>query len=532
MIKILDCTLRDGGYVNDFQFGKSAIKKIIYQLTEANIDIIECGFLEDCEYSENTTIFNCVEQIKPFIPSNRKKSLYVAMACYGEYSLDKLSDYDGTSIDGVRVTFHYDEIDEALAYCKEIQNKGYKLFVQPVGTTSYTDEQLISLIQKVNEINPYSFYMVDTLGLMDKDDVLRMFYLVNHNLNKNINIGFHSHNNLQLSFSNCQQFMHLGTDRIISLDSSVYGMGRGAGNLNTELITNYLNNHLIHKYEIEPLLEIVDEFLLHIKEKYEWGYSVPYYLAAINGCHPNYASYLSNKQTLTVKAISTILRTIELEKRALFDKNFIEHKYKEYQEREIDDSSTISELKQIISDRNILLMAPGHSLISNQKKIEDYIAKENCIVISVSFIPDFIETDYVFLSNNKRYNTTFNPLKKDIKLIHTSNIQTENFSAFVINYSSLLNEEDIIIDNSALMALNLLVRLKPQKIYLAGLDGYSSDKENYYAERLDLIQNRENIVLQNNAMKNKIADLCKKMNMEFITPSMYEKIYKNDFIIV
>ena len=522
MIKILDCTLRDGGYVNDFQFGKNAIKKIICQLTEANIDIIECGFLEDCQYDENKSIFNSVEEIKSFIPQNRKNSMYVAMACYGEYDLNKLSNYDGTSIDGIRVTFHYNEIDEALNYCRKIQEKGYKIFVQPVGTTSYTDEQLISLIKNVNKLQPYSFYLVDTLGLMNQEDIMRMFYLINHNLDKSINMGFHSHNNLQLSFSNCQIFVRLKTDRTISLDSSVYGMGRGAGNLNTELIANFINDNLSRKYVIEPILEIVDEFIVHIKEKYEWGYSVPYYLAAINGCHPNYASYLNDKQTLPVKSISTILRMIETENRALFKKEIIEQKYKDFQEREIDDLLTIDKLKQIISARNILLIAPGHSLIENQKKIEEYIAKENCLVISVSFVPDFIKTDYVFLSNSKRFNTTFNLLEKNINLIHTSNIKNENTNAFVINYSSLLNEEDIIMDNSALLALNLLLLLNPQKIYLAGLDGYQTDKENYYAERLNLIQKRENIIVQNKAMKNKITELCKKMNINFITSSLYE----------
>jgi 4-hydroxy 2-oxovalerate aldolase len=278
----------------------------------------------------------------------------------------------------------------------------------------------------------------------------------------------------------------------------------------------------LKQYIIEPLLEIVDEFIAHIRTKYEWGYSVPYYLAAINGCHPNYASYLSKKQTLPVKSISTILRMIEMGKRSLFDKQLIEQNYKEYQEREIDDTPAINELKQVVANRNILLIAPGHSLVSHQKKIADCLTTDNCIVISVSFVPDFIETDYVFLSNNKRYSTTFNPQKKHIKLIHTSNIQTENDTVFLINYSSLLNEEAIIMDNSSLMLLNLLKLLKPAKVFLAGLDGYLPDKTNYYAERLNLQQDKENIGLQNKAMKNKILELSHKINIEFITPSLYK----------
>ena len=89
-IQILDCTLRDGGYINDFAFGSKGIRKIISQLTQARIDIIECGFLEDGEYDENASVFNQVEQISRFIPTDHKESMHVAMACYGEYSLEQL----------------------------------------------------------------------------------------------------------------------------------------------------------------------------------------------------------------------------------------------------------------------------------------------------------------------------------------------------------------------------------------------------------------------------------------------------------
>ena len=84
-------------------------------------------------------------------------------------------------------------------------------------------------------------------------------------------MGFHSHNNLQLSFSNSQEFFEYVGDRVISLDASIYGMGRGAGNLNTELIANYVNDREGHMYAIEPLLEVVDEFIIHIRQKHEWG---------------------------------------------------------------------------------------------------------------------------------------------------------------------------------------------------------------------------------------------------------------------
>lgn len=519
-IQILDCTLRDGGYINDFDFGEIGIKRIIEKLTLAGIDIIETGFLEDTEYNPDYSLYNTVEQITEFIPKDRGRSMYVAMACYGEYNIDQLSEYDGKSIDGIRVTFHYNEIDEALEYCHRIQEKGYKVFVQPVGTSSYTDGQLLALIKKVNEMRPYSFYLVDTLGLMHKEEVLRFFYLINHNLANSIHIGFHSHNNLQLSFSNCQALSSVETDRVISLDSSVYGMGRGAGNLNTELIANYLNEHNKASYEIEPLLEIVDEHIVKIKREHEWGYSVPYYLAAINGCHPNYAAYLSGKNTLNVKCISAILHMIEPEHRSLFDKKLIEEKYLQFQSHEINDEDAIAQLSTRISNRNVLLLAPGESIKTNVEKIIGSVKNDECIVISTSFVPEFIDTDFVFLSNLRRYNNTFNPTRKKINLILTSNIKVSD-EAIQVNYSSLLNSDDRVRDNSTLMLLNLLMKLKPAKIFIAGMDGYSVDRSNYYLDRLTIEHDRDDIEELNNSISKRLKQIGNQLDIHFLTPTLY-----------
>ncbi len=520
-IQILDCTLRDGGYVNDFHFGRYAIGKIISQLTESGIDVVECGFLEDGEYNADESLFQTVEQISQFIPANRKHSLYVAMACYGEYDIAQLTPFDGSSIDGIRVSFHHNEIAEGIRFCHQVKEKGYKIFIQPVGTTSYTKDQLLFLIQQVNELNPYALYFVDTLGLMHKEDVLRFYNFIDQHLSPTIRLGFHSHNNLQLSFSNCQALIHHVSGRTLLLDASVYGMGRAAGNLNTELITNYLNEHVSRRYEIEPILEIVDEFILRIRENFSWGYSVPYYLAAINGCHPNYATYLSGKQTLTVRNISAILRMIEPDKRSLFDKNLAENKYLEFQSRKIDDREAVKQLEQVIADRNVILLAPGPTTSICHNEICRTIAANDCISISVGFVPDDIDCDFTFLSNLKRYNTIFNEKPLQSRLIHTSNIRIEQQDKIVLDYSSLLNESDDIIDNSAMMALNLLTKLHPKKVFLAGLDGYKYGEANYAQADLRQEQDKDRFEKLNNAIRDRISELKEKLIIEFVTPSLY-----------
>ena len=261
-IQVLDCTLRDGGYCNNCRFGFDNEKKIVHGLIEANIDIIECGFLMNTvKYDKDVTKFTSIKEAARIIPRNKEGKIFVMLTDYGKYHLEDLPEYDGTSVDGLRVAFHKKNRLAALDECKKIKAKGYKIFVQAMVSLSYTDEEFLDLIHRVNELEPYAFYIVDSFGMMKRKDLIRLFYLVEHNLKEKIKIGFHSHNNMQLAYSNAQSLVDLHSDRELIIDSSVYGMGRGAGNLNTELFVQYLNDNADGNYDIKPLLSIIDEIL-------------------------------------------------------------------------------------------------------------------------------------------------------------------------------------------------------------------------------------------------------------------------------
>lgn len=526
-IKLLDCTLRDGGYINNWNFGEKSIKKVIEKLSQSNIDIIECGFIRDKEFNEDVSVFNDVTKIKGFINPKNKNITYVGMIDVPYISIDKIGQWDGTSIDGIRLTFHENEIEEAMEYGKILMEKGYKLFIQPVGTTSYSDSNLLQLINRVNEIKPYAFYLVDTLGIMYKNDLLRMYHLIDNNLDKSISIGFHSHNNLQLSFSNAQELLMLHTKREIIIDSSVFGMGRGAGNLCTELITQYINENIEEKYNVVPLLEIIDEHLSKFSTEAQWGYSVPYYIAAVNNCHPNYASYLMNKQTITVKSINAILKQIPKEKRDIYDSNYIEDLYINHQIHLVNDSNELETIKNLIANRKVLILAPGKSIETQKDRIDSFVKEDSPFVMSVNFIPESFEVNSVFISNLRRFNRLCDVIEKEANqtlLITTSNIpESKEYSSFVVNYSDLLVDNPIISDNAGLMLINLLNKLSITDVYLAGFDGFSLDKSvNYFST--ELINNAEldQLVKKNEAIRKQLQFVDKSMNINFLTSTIYD----------
>lgn len=525
-IRVLDCTLRDGGYINDWNFGEKNIIRIINHLTEAKLEIIECGFLSNKNpYNRNKSIFDSLNRIAEYIPKDRWKSKYVCMINYGEYDIDDIPEFDGKSIDGIRVVFHKKDVKEAINFCEKLSKKGYMLFIQPMVTINYSDIELLKLVEEVNKIKPYAFYIVDSFGVMKKNDLLRMFYLIDNNLNKNINVGYHSHNNLQLAYSNAQSLVEIDTNRIRIIDSSVFGMGRGAGNLNTELFIQHINEHMDGNYKIYPLLTIIDEVLNNIYSKNYWGYSLPYYLSSTFNCHPNYASYLSEKNTLTVKSINEILDIIENGKKDEFDKNYVEELYLDYQRNYIDDKECVENLKKIFANKNIVVIAPGSSIDKYYEKVRNVVEEKDTIVISVNFVSRKFNCDFVFVSNEKRFNRIVENKKIDkekTNLIVTSNISFTNDNIININYNNLINNISSVRDNATLMLLKLLVNLNIKKILLAGFDGYSYDEvNNYVDEDMILATSRDTMQKLNEGVAIVLTRLCKDIDIEFITPTRY-----------
>lgn len=525
-IKILDCTLRDGGYINNFSFGAKSIKNIIKKLTDASIDIVECGFLRSDANDKDCSLYPDIESIASYIQKKKTNVMYVAMLQYGKISNEEIVKYDGKSIDGIRLTFHEHEIQEALTLGKQLQEKGYKVFMQPVGTTTYTDETLLKLISEINKMKPYAFYMVDTLGTMYKKDLLRMFFLIDHNLDSKIAIGFHSHNNLQLAFSNAMELMQMNTQRQIIIDSSVYGMGRGAGNLCTELITHYINENIALKYNNLDILEVIDQYIKPLRRQFAWGYDVVYYIASVNGCHPNYAQYLLNLQTLHVQDIHAILNNMNLEKKALYDKEYIEEQYLKYMNHYIDDKAVIDRFSKIMGNKKILILAPGKSINYVGDEIGKIIEKEQYLVISVNFVPSHIPVDIVFMSNMKRYENMealLSCITDKTEIIITSNIRNHGKGQVsVINYSEYLNEEQIIVDNAGVMCINFVRKLGCSDILLAGFDGFSSQLNNNYCED-NMIMNvdEERLQSMNEAFSRKLKQMRQVININFLTDSMY-----------
>ncbi len=522
-IQALDCTLRDGGYCNDCHFGFENEKKIVSGLMEANIDIIECGFfMNTVKYDKDHTRFTSLDQVAQIIPEKRDGKIFVMLADHGKFVPEDLPVYDGTSVDGLRVAFHKKDRLAGLDDCRKVKEKGYKVFIQAMVSVSYTDEEFLDLIRRVNEVEPYAFYIVDSFGMMKKKDLTRLFYMVEHNLKKTIKIGFHSHNNMQLAYSNAQSLVHIQTDRDLIIDSSVYGMGRGAGNLNTELFVEYLNENADGQYVLKPLLTIIDEILNNFYQRNHWGYSLPNYLSAAHNAHPNYAGYLDDKKTLTVEDMNEIFDMMDEDKRLSYDKDYIEEVYVRYMATGRVQEAHKTELKDKLVGKKVLLIAPGKSSVDEVEKIIGFAVKDDVVSISVNFDYAKVETDFIFLSNLRRFREL--ETDKRSKCIVTSNIPADNVY-LQTKYKDLLTDIEAVKDNAGLMAIKFLMDYEVKEIYLAGFDGYAHDvKENYGDRQMALITRNAVLDAMNEGMTAVMRQYSKDVDIHFLTDEKHVRI--------
>lgn len=528
-IEVLDCTLRDGGYCNNWNFGKKNIYKIIKSLLDAKIDVIECGFLNNTvNYNSDRTQFSDIRTISAFLPFNSElkdlkasfsNTMFVAMINFGQYNPEDLPEHDNSLIDGIRIAFHKKDRIEALKVCDEIINKGYKVFIQPMYSMSYSDTEFVELINLFNDINPYAFYIVDSFGTMKKKELMRFFYLCENNLKDSIKLGFHSHNNLQLAYSNSQDLLRENSKRNLIIDSSVYGMGRGAGNLNSELFLEYLNENYEKSYNIKPLLNIIDEVLNIFYEENHWGYSLPNYLSASHMAHPNYGIYYASKNTLTVQAMDDIFSWMPDDKKIVFDKDYAEELYLKFMTTGKTQLENLKSFQNKVKGKTILLIAPGKSAKTEEMKIISESEKKDVISVSINYDYDKIKNNMIFLSNLKRYKEL--PFESRNRTIVTDNISGEG--VFIqTKYYDLINSVDSVKDNAGMMAIKFFINLGASKILLAGFDGYSHDiSENYALNDMTVFTKNAVYDAMNEGMKTVLSEYSKKIEISFLTKQKF-----------
>lgn len=331
---ILDCTLRDGSYITNGEFSETAIHDIVQTLINSRLDFVEVGYLNNTKpYIGNSTYWDSVKRISEYIPINRENTTMLAMVDLDQFGINDFTPNTKMSVDGIRVVFYKHQVDEALKYAKVIRDNGYKLFVQPMVTIDYTLDEYSALCERIARLEPFAISIVDSFGYMTPVDFRRYFKVIDNIIPDFTAVGFHSHQNKQLGLPVAIDVLEYQTQRKLVIDCSLLGMGRGAGNLQTELITNYYNTNFNNKYDVPEIIRLVNDYIDPITKRHNWGYSPYYFLTAYNECHPNYAAFLLESHSISISEFAEYLKLIPQDMKTKCRRPYVEELFKTFTSR-------------------------------------------------------------------------------------------------------------------------------------------------------------------------------------------------------
>lgn len=286
-LKVLDCTIRDGGLINNYQFSMDFVKACYQASCAAGSDIIELGkkLEESDEYTrEKYGPWNFCDDddLREVIDSCEcgNRPLVAVMYDVGRVNISKLQPREQSPMDMIRVACYVHQIDAGIDLVKRCKDLGYLTTMNIMAASAAIETELIEGLEEVNKVSELDYlYLVDSYGAFYSEQVT--YYL---NLYKkhapDKELGFHAHNNQQLAFSNTQQAI---IDGVNLLDATINGIGRGAGNCNLELLLNFLKNP---KFDVRPIYKVIQEHFVPLRGEIEWGFNDIYGISGHLNQHP------------------------------------------------------------------------------------------------------------------------------------------------------------------------------------------------------------------------------------------------------
>lgn len=292
-IKILDCTIRDGGLINKWQFSDAFVRNTYKAVCDSGVDYFEIGYkatpamFDPKEYGKWR--FCNEEDVKRTLDGIEKKSKLSVMVDIGRVNPDDIVPKEESMFDLYRVACYLKDIDKGIELAKQIQDKGYETSINIMAVSTNLEKDIEEGLVQLSKTTVDYVYVVDSFGSMYSEDISFLANLYKKYLPKQT-IGVHLHNNKQLAFGNTIQGVIDGCN---ILDASVNGIGRGAGNCPLELIVSFLKNP---KYNLRPILKLIQDEFIDLRKEIEWGYLIPYMITGALNEHPRSAIHMRNTE--------------------------------------------------------------------------------------------------------------------------------------------------------------------------------------------------------------------------------------------
>lgn len=501
MTKILDCTLRDGGYYTNWDFNSETVDAYIQAMNVLPIDYLELGYRNNPTKEYMGKFGYCPVSVLKYIRQNCTKKLDVMLneKSTRPEDLDALLKPIVGLVDMVRIAIDPKNFDRAIVLAKAVKAMGFEVGFNAM----YMSKWLIEypeFLTKLEVLDSFAdlFCMVDSFGGVTPDDVTNITKTVREHTK--CPIGFHGHNNLQLSLINTITAMKLGVDYV---DATILGMGRGAGNLNMELLLTYLNAHEGLEVDFNVLGDVVSAFT-PLLEKHQWGTNLPYMLAGAN-CIPQkeVMAWVTNR----VYSFNSIVRALENRKNSNVD------------------NAKYPVFKPDINFKNVIVVGGGNSVKEHLEGIKAFIDVDTALIFSTArhaalFADVKCQKYYALVGTEGRRmakNVQSEGFKDNVILPPYPRTMGTEVPAFAESNTFELASVDFINDykdSSTTIAFQLALDIASVNIYCIGYDGYPGS----------VLSEKEMALTHENMAIFEAFASAKNQKLQSLTPSLYKEL--------
>lgn len=492
-MKVLDCTFRDGGYYTNWDFKQDLVKKYLRAIDLSKVDAVELGFrftpkkdfIGAFGYSSDEFLRNLS---LPDIPIG----VMVNGSDITSISAESMfRPVDESPVDLVRLALHYGRMKECETFVKGLRDLGYDVAVNMMQTGGKTNKEIREAVCLIkNWGSAFVLYFADSFGDMSPDDVVRITETIKTEWEDAI--GFHGHDNKGQALINSITAKESGVEWI---DSTILGMGRGAGNTKTEHLLTELKSKG-EPYNPESVFALALEDFTDLQKKYNWGSNLMYYLSATYNIHPTYVQEMSLMQYDTHQMLEGIKKLSKLTSNS-FNKQKLLNVLEEDELFVEGDWSPANWIK----NKDVLVIAAGPTVKKYQDALINYVHKKNpfvlCLNCNTDFPNDIVDTyavcDYTrIMTELYKYKQLEKPVMMPRRLCKEdfSEIQILDYGLGIQSGKWKANQTDCTIPGMLVAAYTLaaLSISGANRILLAGFDGYKSDdhRQTAMAEVFDL----------------------------------------------
>ena len=561
-VKVLDCTIRDGGYINNWHFDKKIVREVYRALSKSGVDIVEIGFRGTKENFDpnkyGTWRFTTEDDLQEVLDGIKGPRVAI-MGDYGKIRIEDFEEQENSMVDMVRIAAHKNQIFKAIKLLGEIKEKGYETSLQAMGFTGYTPNEVNELINALKDSEIDYFYIADSYGSIFPNQIKSLFEPFLEL--ENIKIGFHPHNSLQMAFANTLEAIRIGVDIV---DGSIYGMGRGSGNLPIESLIAYLQMQSKDRYNVVPILSIIDKYFVDMHKETPWGYQLPYMVSGMFKCHPNYAQDLVNRKEYTMEDIWKVMEVIEEIKPIGFDRSIIDNLIEKGMIGGLNGVLPSSQQPAKCSEsendvrvpyagrhtgRDFLVLANGPSLNEYKTQIDAFIKQYDPIVLGANYLANMFVPDYHAFNNKKRFTMYIETVNPNSALLIGENIPSEMILEYVkrdyekLHFRDILDADFDIVNGRiqsncrtiSILLLGVAIVMGANRVFAAGMDGYLGKDHIkntlFYDEKIEPFE-EELLVERHNWNERYLYQINRylqengKEGVHILTPTCHQSFYK------